>query len=659
MPSKGRKGGRSRAKGKAKPSPKSSPKPSRKPIAKSPKSPKSPKARSTGRKKADKAAPTKKASPARSEHEPPARTASPPSPDTIKNTVNSLEEVFGRRGPKFLHKALTTCQDPQEMLQQFRDEEGVLVPTLKPAVQLLDLLDVSRLHFHTRSAEQLRQELIERISSVAKDAKKDTNKKRLDELLDKCFAGLNLPLVRPVVLHLLRNLETVDAKYKKEIMNNKELYDVCAIPLRRQFWMERKDLFESEALPLVEGYVSNRVQSMFEVNNNNSLYTIAGNIRRQDTNLVRLVEIVGDQTALYKSVNDLIRKRYSESLSPHYGTLRLDFLIIMHDRQPQMIASADSLAYKFAFCIDAGVRARHLDVKRSKDIVGVVDTLKKKNPLLCDLAMMLSDPQIVYFNATSAVRMVQAVVNQEVLPRDNNMLLFFLRLLGIGILAGDFVTDKVNKEPKLPIDIACEFVPRLCSVMVSLAAKKLNSEKVKLAKVGVDVLVPMLEKDPVSVWLIIQWIAYLLRQNDWDTVIGLIRLFPRFVGQMATKEDHIMHNMVSVMSVTYASQEQRWPTSFADCVFYEYFQLRTAGPREVKHALRLLYSVYAKLEPQYRDELLSYADAHMDADDVKSLYTVVKARIATSVPVSSFRAEHPSTPYASLEFAFPAMTPRQ
>ena len=161
------------------------------------------------------------------------------------------------------------------MLQQFRSEEGILVPTLRPAVALLDLMEVRRYDFHMLCAEQLRQALMDRIT-VASKAKGEEKQKQLEALLDQCFVGLNLPLVRPIVLHVLKNLETVTERYKKEIMANKELYEVCDIPLRRQIWLDRKDLFEAEIFPLFDEWMASRRKSMFEFNAANGLYTIPG-----------------------------------------------------------------------------------------------------------------------------------------------------------------------------------------------------------------------------------------------------------------------------------------------------------------------------------------------------------------------------------------------
>ena len=188
---------------------------------------------------------------------------------------NNLEDVYGLRGSKYLHTELTSCNDPQVMLEQFRVDEGVLVPTLKPAVALLDLMDITRSEFHHMCVNKLKQELLEKIAVLSKHQTAG-KAKPLDQLLDKCFAGLKLPLIRPIVLSVLTNLHSVDERYKEEIINSKELYDVCDIALRRQIWLDRKDIFEMETLVLIDQYIADRVRSMYDVEPSKGLYTVPG-----------------------------------------------------------------------------------------------------------------------------------------------------------------------------------------------------------------------------------------------------------------------------------------------------------------------------------------------------------------------------------------------
>ncbi|GAU97895.1 hypothetical protein RvY_09118 [Ramazzottius varieornatus] len=566
-----------------------------------------------------------------------------PQPTQLVNGKNNLEDVYGLRGSRYLHSELTTCNDPQVMLEQFRIDEGVLVPTLKPAVALLDLMDITRSDFHHSCVSKLKQELLDKIAVLSKQQTAGKSKP-LDQLLDKCFTGLKLPLIRPIVLSVLKSLHSVEDRYKEEIIKSKELYDVCDIALRRQIWLDRKDIFEAETLLLIDEYIANRVRSMYDVEPSKGLYTVPGNVRRQDPAALKIVENVGDTVPLYIVVNKLLHERYQSTGIPHYGTLRLDLLILFHERQPQLIDKQDGVLYKFAYCIDACVRARHVDPKRRTEITEVLDSIKKKHiDIFREIALLLADPQVTYFSAHSAVRLVQAVVNQNDLPRDNNMLLFFLRLINISTHSKEYFSGTIAKENKNGTVICCEFLPRLCSVMVSAMSKLITGhEKLKKAVVGVQTLLPHLQKEPVAVWLIIQWIAYLLRSNEQELVMELFRLFPQFVGEAALKDNQIVHNILVILAQT--AQEHRWSVPFADCVFREYLGKITDPVSRALHILRLMYHVYPKLESSYREQIFADFILQVEDTNVAHLFETVSARIATSVPVSLASLSTPTTP---------------
>lgn len=57
-------------------------------------------------------------------------------------------EVIGIPGGNFLREALTSCSDPLQAIEEFQVENGILLPSLRPMMPLLDLHGVKRLDFH-------------------------------------------------------------------------------------------------------------------------------------------------------------------------------------------------------------------------------------------------------------------------------------------------------------------------------------------------------------------------------------------------------------------------------------------------------------------------------------------------------------------------------
>ena len=57
-------------------------------------------------------------------------------------------EVLGIPGRDYLREALTSCSDPLQAIEEFQVENGILLPSLRPMMPLLDLHGVKRVDFH-------------------------------------------------------------------------------------------------------------------------------------------------------------------------------------------------------------------------------------------------------------------------------------------------------------------------------------------------------------------------------------------------------------------------------------------------------------------------------------------------------------------------------
>lgn len=63
--------------------------------------------------------------------------------------------------------------------------------------------------------------------------------------------------------------------------------------------------------------------------------------------------------------------------------------------------------HKFTWCMDACIREKNLDVKRSRELQGFLDSIKPgQEKLLGDLSMILCDPYAINFLSTTAMRIL-------------------------------------------------------------------------------------------------------------------------------------------------------------------------------------------------------------------------------------------------------------
>ena len=82
--------------------------------------------------------------------------------------------------------ALINCEDPLKAISDFQEENSILLPTLKPALPLLDLHNVHRLDFHQSVADELKEKITKRIEELT-ESKTQDDLNKLEELLDKSF----------------------------------------------------------------------------------------------------------------------------------------------------------------------------------------------------------------------------------------------------------------------------------------------------------------------------------------------------------------------------------------------------------------------------------------------------------------------------------------
>lgn len=105
-------------------------------------------------------------------------------------------QALGLQNNQHLKNSLISCDDPLKAISDFQEENSIHLPTLKPALNLLDLHGLKRLDFHLSIADELKEHLIKRVEELASSIAKDHSSedlKKLEDLLDKSF-----PLIKSV-----------------------------------------------------------------------------------------------------------------------------------------------------------------------------------------------------------------------------------------------------------------------------------------------------------------------------------------------------------------------------------------------------------------------------------------------------------------------------
>lgn len=91
--------------------------------------------------------------------------------------------------------------------------------------------------------------------------------------------------------------------------------------------------------------------------------------RRSATVIKTLAEMIGSSVKLYDMTLQFLRTLFLRTRNVHYCTLRAELLMALHDLEIQDIISVDP-CHKFTWCLDACIREKNVDVKRSRELQG-------------------------------------------------------------------------------------------------------------------------------------------------------------------------------------------------------------------------------------------------------------------------------------------------
>ena len=177
----------------------------------------------------------------------------------MSNSGFGLEEI-GIPGRDYLKEALTSCTDPLKAIEDFQVENGILLPSLRPMLPLLDLHGIKRLDFHNSVLEDLRDKLIGQIKQIGINLKNNPKEKekKLKELLVKSFPVIKIKQLRPVVMCVLKNMSFIEDKYLRVLVRDKELYNDCDIVIKRHLWRDNQSLFGDEVSPFLSRYIKEK-----------------------------------------------------------------------------------------------------------------------------------------------------------------------------------------------------------------------------------------------------------------------------------------------------------------------------------------------------------------------------------------------------------------
>lgn len=277
----------------------------------------------------------------------------------------------GLSGCQYIREGLSNCSDSTiaMFLESFQQDNGILLPSLHPALPLVDLHSIPRYEFHHTVMENLREKLLTRLEVIDSD--------KLMQLLEQSFSFIKVPALRPVIMDMLKRLPTVPNQFIEVLANEPELYNSCSLEVKRQIWIKHQPLFGDAVGPLLNEYLKDKNHVIFNIDdfNGQDYLSLRPKVRRQHSVVQQLAHMIGHSLQLYNLVLQFLRTLFLRTKEAHYCTLRAELLMAIHDLDIKEIKDVDP-CHKFTWCLDACIRSQLIDSKKIKDLKSYMKAAK-------------------------------------------------------------------------------------------------------------------------------------------------------------------------------------------------------------------------------------------------------------------------------------------
>lgn len=394
--------------------------------------------------------------------------------DSDKKRVTDLENQ-NIDGAGKLRELLASSADPIQTIREFQEKNDIKLPTLQPALRLLDLQNIRRVEFYEAAFNNLSELLQAKLRDLGVTGTQESTRLLLRQL-QKCFALHRVPKIRPFVLETLKQLPKVPDRYLKEILKDREFYESCAVTVRQQIWVNNYPLFVEALNPVFKSYIEEKkkVLQMVDQSPTNYFTCETTKSRRQWPQIKELMSMVGQHEVLYRRLSSAIRERFVGSGDITYCSLKMEIVMSAHDLNVESIIRSDA-SHDLAWCLDGCVRDKHLDAQIFYKMKNIMEAAKTLEPdAIFDLSLVAGDAHVMHFLCSMIIKVLRdsAVFANTQLPRDIIPLQLLIKLLSFGASAHHILsTADFSLLQNVDVLIFTKFLPSLSTLMVEDVAR--------------------------------------------------------------------------------------------------------------------------------------------------------------------------------------------
>ncbi|KAJ8978277.1 hypothetical protein NQ317_009617 [Molorchus minor] len=210
--------------------------------------------------------------------------------------------------------------------------------------------------------------------------------------------------------------------------------------------------------------------------------------------------------------------------------------------------------------------------------------------------MTLCDPYAINFLATSAIKILQHLIHNEGMPRDNTILILLLRMLALGLSAWILRT---SRNQKLDSQVVTKFLPALMSLMVDDQVRHLSA---KLPPDEREAAITVIEHSgplPDAVEAYIQ-----------DSAVASI-LAMYYTLHVAKIKDRVGLLRILTVCLLIHNAEEFQAEDFCTALFDEFFFAGLSRDNVTRHLLKLLW--YDKIHSQEEATIPNEVDIDLNS----------------------------------------------
>ncbi|KAK4511142.1 uncharacterized protein ATC70_012354 [Mucor velutinosus] len=402
---------------------------------------------------------------------------------------------------------LSQSGDPLEAIRAIQKDYGLDLAGIDDMYPLLDLCGYSRLEIHGTCLDALNKATVHHIEQPTFQLE------NFYDLFEKTFKYIHIPLMQPIPMALLKKFERhIGEDIIDKLKSDLAVFENCPLNIKQRIWKQDESFFQQTMISLLNDYHHDEALQLLALDLRPDNYQEMIEERRTHPIVLKVMDTISQDPEIYKMFMQMIRIVFAATPYPSLCSLRVDVLMNFHDLDCDPILRIDK-CHQLIWSLDSCVRNQNMDETIIEKIKECFDNVKNGSILYADFAMVLMDPMISNFLASTIVKWLRYNVEDSTQQEDlEDLTNYNGKLLNLAEHA-PYAIANAAKIPKLDKDLKESYWSAICSLML---------------EEGNDVTMPMGEK-PASI------ILPLLRRSDIARKVFVHYLVDRtFEGDVKT-----------------------------------------------------------------------------------------------------------------------------